>query len=140
MANLTELFFRVHLRADAPACLLDWLELVGTLERVEPYDDGHPFFARRRWWVTLVGVDPITTPTIVPTFLFQRGNDCDDRPILNIHSTFRNYDSEVTAFVDWITQWVDADPGDFLGYSLYDDSRDDNECERPDLIHMPSPT
>lgn len=46
-----------------------------------------------------------------------------ERFLIGIHANFTNYDDEIEKFVDWIDPYVDAHPGDFLGYSVYD-SRD----------------
>ncbi|MFR9773078.1 hypothetical protein [Nocardia sp. SC052] len=137
MANMTELFLRVHLRDDTPAGLLDWLEKIAAGNDLEAYD-AHPFFACRRWHLALTGVDEISTPIVGPPLAFGRGSvdGYELRSMLTVHSAFRHYDGEVAAFLDWITQFVDADPGDFLGYSLYEDGYD-GEPEMPTLIHMP---
>ena len=49
----------------------------------------------------------------------------------------------VDEFVEWVPSWLQHEPGDFLGYTLFEDSRPDGYRvqgpgqERPRLIFMP---
>ncbi len=35
----------------------------------------------------------------------------------------KNYEDEIEAFFDWIKPWVDGIPGDFIGYSRYEEEQ-----------------
>jgi hypothetical protein len=43
------------------------------------------------------------------------------------HANLKNYDDEIAKFFDWIDQYVEGSEGDFLGYSLYEET----EPEQP---------
>jgi hypothetical protein len=143
MGMYTEFFFRAQLRKDAPAKLIDWLDELanGHDAEVTPYDD-HEFFKCERWESALYGGGAVYQ--ISRALQFTRGTDRSyEPPELIVHASLKNYGSEIEAFVDWITPFVDALEGDFLGYSLYEDSRPDGyydkgpDQERPRLIFMP---
>jgi len=50
---------------------------------------------------------------------------------VTIRCNFKNYDDEITKFIDWITPYIDALRGDFIGYSRYEDT------EVPTLLYHP---
>lgn len=138
MGMYTEFFFRAPLRKDAPAKLIDWLDDLANNPDGEavPYDD-HEFFQCERWESALYGGGAVYH--ITQALRFTRGTDASyDGPHLIVHSSLKNYGGEIEAFVDWITTYVNAFPGDFLGYSLHEDSKNDYDDEdRPTLIFMP---
>lgn len=50
---------------------------------------------------------------------------------LSITCNLKNYNDEISKFLDWITPYVDAYPGEWLGYWMFE------EDEKPTLIFMP---
>ncbi|WP_280502032.1 hypothetical protein [Nocardia farcinica] len=145
MGMYTEFFFRARIRKDAPPGLLDWLNQLANNPNaeMEPYD-GHPFFACDHWESVLIG--RMAAYQISQPIQFRRcGENGVGRHELIVHSSSNSHGSEIEAFVGWIAPFVDALPGTFLGYSLYEDSRPDGwhdtspNRERPGLIFMSDP-
>ena len=134
MSNYTELFFRAKFRRDVPPELLDWFDRLANDENapVEPYDD-HPLFGLKNWQWPILGADEIAFPLIAPALQFTRGVEGQpwSQPRLVIHSSAPDR-GKVSAFVDWITPYVAALPGELLGYSLYEDT----DGDKPQLIFM----
>lgn len=140
MGMYTEFFFRAELRKETPPELVDWLANAlnpGGLGAVEPFDDD-PFFTCPRWQATFWSIS-YSHPPGESNFW---PSDGIRQACIVIHSSLKNYGSEIEAFVDWIKPWVSAFPGEFLGYSLYEDSRADGDWDsaedrdRPQLIFM----
>ena len=43
------------------------------------------------------------------------------------HTKFKNYDSEIELFIDWIRPFVDQDKGSLIGFSLYEEDYEPTE-------------
>lgn len=43
----------------------------------------------------------------------------------------KNYENEIEKFFEWIMPWIDASPGEFIGYSRYEDN------DKPKLYFLP---
>ncbi|MEV6432872.1 hypothetical protein [Nocardia sp. NPDC051463] len=134
----TEFFFRAPLRKDAPAELIDWFDDLANNPDGEavPYD-GHAFFKCERWESALYGGGAVYQ--ISQALRFTRGTDRGyEPPQVIVHSSLKNYGGEIDAFVDWIVPFVAGYPGDFLGYALYEDARNDyDDQDEPRLIFIP---
>ena len=130
MGMYTEFFFRAQLAKDAPAEVVDYLQHALTDRNwatLTAFDD-HEFFQCRRWDTLLLGGSSLEFPTAgYSKFLADEGYS-GNRII--IHASLKNYDGEALKFVDWISPYLSAAPGDFLGYTLYEDTKcnyDDQE-------------
>ena len=126
----TEFFFRAEIKAEEQD-VQRWLKRIVDLDTDSPFDD-HRFFALPRWRAVF-GCSSAYFPT--RGSLFEKPSYCN-APELFIHSSLKNYDDEIEAFMDWVKPWLDAYPGDFLGYSLYEESRGDDDRETPTLLFM----
>ncbi len=125
MGMYTEFFFRAPLRKDVDRKFL--VQLNETPDSFTPVRGSpeHPFFQCERWYMLLRGGS---------SYHETRGFDLRYDPyrsqhILFCHSSFKNYGGEIARFLDWIDPMVDELPGEFLGYSLYE------EDEQPTLYY-----
>ena len=86
----------------------------------------HEFFSCDRWGM-LFTMDSYYFDADTHSIL--RYDDIAEQYFLNIQSNLKNYDSEISKFIDFIMPYVDAMKGDFLGYSRYE------EDTEPTLIY-----
>ncbi|MCC3333568.1 hypothetical protein [Nocardia abscessus] len=136
------------MKRDAPAELLDWLDHIangddtvknGEPDPWQPYDN-HPFFDEARGWERMF-CSGGAVYQISRRVQFKRAQASYERHELICHASAKYV--PVDEFLEWISPWLDHSPGDFLGYSLYEDSRPDGwydkgpDQERPTLIFMP---
>lgn len=125
MGMYTEVFFRAELKKDTPtevlALLGAWVE-----GRADDMDlPVHPFFECLRW-DTLPGSSSAYFPTGEPSL--TRSAWCDQW-VLKFHSSLKDYSNEAAKFFDWISPYTEGYGGEFLGYTLYEES------ETPTLYH-----
>lgn len=137
MGMYTEFYFRANVKGGPVA---DWLErqIVGG----ERFDNGgcddHEFFTAPRWDHVFRGDGAVYQESRAA--IFRRPQECgpyDNQLVLS--SSLKNYDDETELFVKWITPHLKMPDGDFLGYSLYEDSTDDgvkSRREHPRLYFM----
>ena len=132
MGMYTALHFAATLRADTPASVLDTLHYMMEPRRFPeaPYPDhpDHPLFHTDRWDIMLA-CDSYYFNADTHSVL-RRG--WDGHSSLSVTSNFKNYDGELDLFLDWITPYVAAYDGDWLGYHMYE------EDEQPTLIFHPA--
>ena len=129
MGMYTQLHLGAQLKKDTPQPVIDVLSFMfGEREtHPEPLPD-HALFRTPRWSLMLrcdsYYFDYKTTHH------FEK-DDIAGQFWLNVTTNLKNYESEIEAFMDWITPYLDAMPGDFLGYSRYE------EEQQPTLLFMP---
>lgn len=119
MGMYTALHLGVDLKKDTPH------EVINTLKyMLEPHNDprnppptpAHALFFDTRWqWMLLSDSyyfrhDTHSVLTTAPSGYIT----------LSVTCNLKNYDSEIEKFLDWITPYVDACVGDFLGYMRYE--------------------
>jgi hypothetical protein len=129
MGMYTELNCAFSLNKHAPLHIADIL-LYMTGQSLTAPDElpPHPLFGDTSWEGMLRGSsyyfagDPHST---------LRLDEIDGQYRVTIRLNFKNYDDEITKFIDWITPYIDALPGDFIGYSRYEDT------EVPTLLYHP---
>jgi hypothetical protein len=137
MGMYTEFYFRANIK-DGP--VLDWLDtnINGESWFEQPFDD-HPFFTCSRWSSVFIGGGAVYQESRRP--ILRRKVKTYERNTLVLASSLKNYDSEIGEFVAWIGPHLDMHAGDFLGYSLYEDSCDDTDAyrEHPELYFHERP-
>ncbi|MET8798410.1 hypothetical protein ABZV91_18510 [Nocardia sp. NPDC004568] len=149
MGHYTEVFVRAHVKRDAPSELLDWLDRLangddtvkdGEPDPWQPYDN-HPYFDERGTWKNIFRSGGAVYQ-ISRRVQFRRAQQPYAQHELICHASAKRV--PVDEFLKWIGPWLDHSPGDFLGYSLYEDSRPDDgyydkgpDRERPELLFMP---
>lgn len=148
MGHYTEVFLRAHLKSDTPPLLVDWFDHIangddtirpGEPDPWPPYEE-HPFFDADRTWDRMF-CSGGAVYQISRRIQFRKSEHSYGRHELICMASEKFV--PVDAFIDWIAPWLAHSPGDFLGYSLYEDTRPDGyydqgpDQERPILIFMP---
>lgn len=121
MGMYTELHFNAELRRDVPQDVLDVLALMVRDAETEPALPDHPLFKTDQWCV-LFTMDSYYFAADTHSTL--RFDDIAQRWFLNVRSNLKNYGGEIEQFIDWIDPYVDAYPGNFLGFYRYEESED----------------
>lgn len=130
MGMYTELHFNAELRRDTPTEVIEVLRyMLGEIED-EPTLPAHPLFETGRWRIML-RADSYYFDAKTHSALYD--DETAQAQFLCIRCNLKNYGGEIEAFVDWITPYLDKAPGEFLGFSRYE------ETEQPTLLHMPEP-
>ena len=119
MGMYTEIFFRATLVKDVPDKVLAPIRaMLGQVE-VDPDDlPDHELFECHRWDMLGMG-SSYYFPTHARPILAK--DEIRGAWSLLLHADIKNYDGDIEAFFDWIDPYVDAIPGEFIGYSLYED-------------------
>lgn len=129
MGMYTEVFFRAELKADTPDDVIETLKyMVGDSDDAPKSLPAHPLFVCERWDVVARCTSayfPASSGSVL-----AKSSWSTERWSLSFLSSLKDYDSEAEKFFDWIGRYVVGYPGDFLGYTLYEESED------PILFHM----
>lgn len=124
MGMYTELVLNVELKKDTPPEVISILEFLANRETAIPVTTPkHEFFECDRWLMVASCSSYHFTP-------FSLANFQDN--YLSTRFDLKNYDSEIEKFVDWLTPYLDAFDGDFLGYKRYE------EDDMPTLLLHPN--
>jgi hypothetical protein len=131
MGMYTELHFNAELRADTPQPVLAVLRyMIG--DNPDPADlPAHPFFGCARWRNMLRSDSYYFAADTHCTLRYDKNAGAH---ILCIRTNFKNYDSEIEQFIDWIMPYLEKHDGEFLGFSRY------AETNAPTLIYTPMRT
>lgn len=127
MGMYTEFHFNVELKKDVPQEVVEVLKFMLGDIVVEPKLPTHPLFETDRWRVML-GMDSYCFHADTHSTL--RLEDIGNCYYLCIRCNLKNYNDEIEKFISWITPYLEQFPGDFLGFSRYE------ETEQPTLIFM----
>lgn len=125
MGMYTEFYFRADIK-DGDAA--DWLDKQINGDEAEWFESepqtplkDHALFTTHRWRSVFIGGGSVSHESRSPTFYGNR---------LVLSSSLKNYDDEIENFINWITPHLKMFPGEYLGYSLYEDSTDDSKDYR----------
>ena len=118
MGMYTEVFMRGELAADTATEVLHILHAIFQGEEPHTKPD-HPFFETPSYMSLFLGHSayfpaPFKSRAVVSDF----GGHWE----IGIHASLKNYDDEIEKFFDWIDPYLYESPGQFLGYSLYEES------------------
>lgn len=116
MGMYTEIMFRGRVPDDAPSEVLAALNIIAYGEDATVNID-HPLFQTERW-TNLGRGTSYYFPEHAESFVRHHGAYKYYDVFLS--ADLKNYHSEIELFFDWINPYVDALPGEFLGYSLYE--------------------
>jgi hypothetical protein len=131
MGMYTEIHFRAELVRDVPEDVLAVLRCLVDFDSPEPeVKPGHELFSCPRWDM-LGRCSSAYFPDHPQSFLAL--SDWSKRWILFLNADLKNYGGEIEKFFDWIDPYVAGSEGQFLGYSLYEESDD------PIIYHKKSP-
>lgn len=130
MGMFTEFYFRANIKEGAFA---DWLDQQinheGWFE--EPFDRDDEFFEDTRWYMPFIGGGAVYQESRTP--VFRRKAQDGGEPFchqLVLAASFKGGNATADDFVKWITPHLKMSDGDFLGYSLYEDSTDGSDDYR----------
>lgn len=129
MGMYTEIHFNAELKRDTPEDVLSVLRYMVGGAVIPARMPDHPLFSTSRWAYMLTCDSYYFAADSRSTL---RGDDIAGCFFLCVRSNLKNYEAEIEKFIDWITPYVDAGDGDFLGFLRYE------ETEWPTLIHHPN--
>lgn len=119
MGMYTEIFFRATLVKDLPDEVLAPIRaMLGQVEIDSDDLPKHALFECTRWDMLAQG-SSYYFPEHAKSALVK--DDIRKAWSLSISGDIKNYEGEIGEFFDWIDPYVDAIPGEFLGYELYED-------------------
>jgi len=130
MGMYTDFCFDVTIRNDVPDHVVTVLYQMRDFNHDDSPDKtlpDHPFFKCDRW--VQIGHCCSAYFPAEPRFIFEKKSYSDDY-VLNLRCNLKNYDDEIKHFIDWIKPYVDAAPGEFLGFYRYE------EADKPTLVYM----
>ena len=109
MGTYTRLEMNTSLKESTPVEVVNILKhLIDGKGSQEPPHPQHKFFSCNRYKLIALGDSE---------YVMQ-----DGKLHFRIHSNFKAYDNEITQFIDFITEYVDAEKGEIIGqYSSEDD-------------------
>lgn len=127
MGMYTEFYFRAELKNDPP--LIAWLSV--DVWESEPFDQ-HEFFTQPRWRHIFDGAGAVYQ--FARPLRVQPKEHSWQEARITISSSLKHYGNEIDTFLSWIHPYLEHEDGEFLGYSLYEDSYSDHDGvnrERP---------
>lgn len=115
----TALHFNAELNLNTPAHVLATLRFMldETDGRPPPRVlDSHPLFSTDRWEHMFRSDSAYFMARTTAALFAEYG-----AWFINVTCNLKNYCNEIEKFLDWIDPYVEAEPGTFLGYSLYEE-------------------
>lgn len=119
MGMYTEICLNVKLSRSTPQQVIDVLRYMTDDDMAEPALPDHEFFKAGRWAMTLRGSSYYFVPFSSTKLQFD---DISKAWYLCARADLKNYDDEIVKFYDWLESYIDASPGEFIGYSRYEES------------------
>ena len=127
MGMYTEIHFNSKMKEDLPESVVAILLAMCDGQGVEGITlPDHAFFRSTRWAYLCRTDSYYFDADTHSTFRFD---EISDAHFLCIRSNLKNYDDEITLFLDWIYPYLDKMEDDFLGFYRYEES------EAPTLIY-----
>lgn len=128
MGMYTDFCFDAQLKANTPNEVISFLqEWKRNPQDIRQYTalPEHELFRTPRWW--MLGFCCSAYFDAIPHFKLEENLG---QWVINIRCNLKNYDDEIDLFVEWIKQYVDAGPVQFLGFKRYE------EETAPTLFYM----
>ncbi len=129
MVMYTELSIRCRIKEDAPDFVIETLRVMSSKdsERVLPEETKH--FGDSRIIHMLHSCSYYLHPVTMQSFVYDGiANQWMFAALCNL----KNYESEIETFIEWLTPYIDAYEGEFLGHRLYE------EDDHPILLYHPN--
>lgn len=125
MGMYTEIYVNVDLKKDTPDEIIEVLKVMCDMvdsdsKVLEPYPD--------RWGSMFYSGSCYTPDTHCRSLTYD---GITQRWSLLGKGDIKNYGQEIQKFFEWIMPYVDGYPGEFIGYSRYD------EVLKPTLVFLP---
>jgi hypothetical protein len=125
MGMYTEIYINVDLKEDTPNNVIEVLKAMCHMEeRDEKVLETYP----HRWDCLFSSMSYYTPNTHCRSLTYD---SIALRWSLLGKGDIKNYEQEIEKFFEWIIPYVDGYPGDFIGYSRYE------EDQKPTLIFLP---
>jgi hypothetical protein len=112
----TEIYVNVDLKADTPKEVLDVLTAMCAKDSDSPHLADKP----DRWWY-MFNNGSYYTPLTACALLTH--DEIGGNWSLLAKGDIKNYEGEIEAFFAWIMPYVDAEQGEFIGYSRYEEDQ-----------------
>ena len=126
MGMYTDFCFDAELNGDLPEDVIAVFTFLGDMADGQPALPKHSLFETSRW--ACLGGASSAYFDAQPHYNFRNEHGSY---FVSIRTNFKNYESEIEKFLDWVTPYLNKFEGDFLGFSRYE------ETEEPTLIYMP---
>jgi len=121
MGTYTELNCAFSLKRDTPEEIERALLFMTGQDDEEPKRlPEHPLFGTARWRHMLRGSGTDLDSEVYGDARVEL-SESSGRYRVTIRRTLQNYDREIGQFIDWITPYIFARPGDFIGYTRSED-------------------
>jgi len=133
MGMYTELHLNVKLKRETPQDVINILKYMvhdkKALLDISDILPKHELFIKETRWNFMLVCDSYCFPA--DTHSTIRFDDIGDRYYLCVRCNFKNYEDEISKFIDWITPYVEPDYTSFSGFYRYE------ENDNPTLIYIP---
>lgn len=123
----TEIYINVDLKKETPDDVIQVLKAICRMLPDQECDEVLVDYSQR--WNCLFSNMSYYTPSTTCKFL--KYDTITNRWSLLGKGDIKNYDGEIQEFFEWIMPWIDGYPGDFIGYSRYE------EDLQPTLMFLP---
>jgi hypothetical protein len=123
MGMYTEFYLKVRLTDKIPEDMLTILNYMielgdyGVQGQIQGLNLKHSLFSTERWPVMLRSASNIFNRS---TTLTGHGLEYQ----LTVRANFKNYDDEISKFIDWINPYIINEPGTLLGFTIYEEHED----------------
>jgi hypothetical protein len=120
----TEIHFRAELIKNVPEEVIKVLQHLIDREFAQEFTDplpDHELFQCPRWDL-LARCNSAYFPDHPESFIHE--DEYTGRWHVTMNADLKNYGGEIAKFFDWIDPYVSGHEGQFLGYSLYEESDD----------------
>jgi hypothetical protein len=119
--EVTELNCAFSLRSDTPEEIIDTLLYMTGQDDGEPQSlPSHPFFGSARWRHMLRGSDAELDAESYGIAGVEM-SESSGRYRITIRCNLINFDNDIDQFIHWITPYIHAQRGDFIGYTRSQD-------------------
>lgn len=118
MGMYTEIYARGTLKKDAPQEVVDILKCMTNEAPAPEVLPEHDLFKCARWEVLGCGASAYFPATVSTVYK----DDYSKNWAFLLHANLKNYDGEIAKFFDWIDQHVEGIEGEYLGYSMYEET------------------
>jgi hypothetical protein len=127
MGMYTEIYINVDLKKDTPDDVIQVLKAMCRMLPDEEVKEVLKSYPDR--WIMLFGDCSYYTPRTYCKFL--NFDKISNQWSLLGKGDIKNYGEEIEKFFEWIMPYIDAYPGDFIGYQRYE------EYQKPHLYFIP---
>lgn len=126
MGMYTALHLAIELRKDTPLEVIRTLEYMTGMRPETEAAPAHPLFQTGRWTHMLTSDSYYHSANAGNAFIYD---DIAGTHFLTVLSSFKDYEDEITKFVDWISPHIYVHAPKWIGYSWYE------EADEPTMLY-----